>query len=164
MSPDPSQPHHPPRISRRWFFTLGSVAIVLVVFWGAFQWLLPEKTARAGNDRKRAAPDLAGGVGWLNTAGPLRLKDLRGKIVLLDFWTYCCINCIHTLPDLAKLEKKYANQLVVVGVHSAKFDNEKESDHIRKAILRYEINHPVVNDSAMKIWRKYEVESWPTLV
>jgi thiol-disulfide isomerase/thioredoxin len=110
------------------------------------------------------APELEGGAGWLNTAGPIRLKDLRGKIVLLDFWTYCCINCIHTLPDLAKLEKKYANQLVVIGVHSAKFENEKESENIRKAILRYEISHPVVNDSQQKIWNTYGVGSWPTLV
>src|SRR5262249_8594518 len=86
------------------------------------------KTDRAEKERLRA-PELEGGVGWLNTAGPLRLKDLRGKVVLLDFWTYCCINCMHTLPDLARLEKKYANQLVVIGVHSAKFDNEKDSEH-----------------------------------
>src|SRR5262249_6618714 len=107
--------------------------------------------------------ELEGGVGWLNTASPLKLKDLRGKIVLLDFWTFCCINCIHTLPDLARLEKKYANQLVVIGVHSAKFDNEKNTESIRKAILRYEIHHPVVNDAQMKIWETYGVRSWPTL-
>ncbi len=110
------------------------------------------------------AEELDGGTAWLNTASPLRLKDLRGKFVLLDFWTYCCINCIHTLPDLARLEKKYANQLVVIGVHSAKFDNEKDTANIRKAILRYEISHPVVNDSEMRLWRKYNVQSWPTLV
>jgi thiol-disulfide isomerase/thioredoxin len=109
------------------------------------------------------APELDGGLNWLNTAEPLHLRDLRGKIVILDFWTFCCINCIHTLPDLAKLEKKYANQLVVVGVHSAKFDNEKKSENIRKAILRYEISHPVVNDANMNIWNAYGVMSWPTL-
>ncbi|HEV3115470.1 MAG TPA: thioredoxin-like domain-containing protein, partial [Gemmataceae bacterium] len=89
-----------------------------------------QEDAADGMPRFRA-PEFDGGVAWLNTAGPLRLRDLRGKIVLLDFWTLCCINCIHTLPDLAKLEKKYANQLVVVGVHSAKFDNEKNSESIR---------------------------------
>src|SRR5438105_5415518 len=115
-----------------------------------------------GKDRV-AAPDLAGGTAWLNTAGPVKIADLKGKIVLLDFWTLCCINCIHTLPDLAKLEKKYPNQLVVIGVHSAKFENEKNSESIRKAILRYEIGHPVVNDANMKIWRAYAVNSWPTL-
>jgi thiol-disulfide isomerase/thioredoxin len=109
------------------------------------------------------APELDGGVGWLNTAAPIHMKDLRGKIVLLDFWTFCCINCIHTLPDLAKLERKYANELVVIGVHSAKFDNEKNSESIRKAISRYEIAHPVVNDAEMEIWKAYGVRSWPSL-
>jgi DNA-binding beta-propeller fold protein YncE len=103
------------------------------------------------------------GVAWLNTDKPVKLADLKGKIVVLDFWTLCCINCIHTLPDLAKLEKKYANEVVVIGVHSAKFDNEKETESIRKAILRYEITHPVVNDANMKIWNNYDVHSWPTL-
>src|SRR5690348_15300703 len=121
------------------------------------------KGENARDDGRVPAPELEGGVAWLNTAGPIRLRDLRGKIVLLDFWTFCCINCIHTLPDLAKLEKKYPNQLVVIGVHSAKFDNEKNSDSIRKAILRYEITHPVVNDANMKIWQAYGVNSWPTL-
>jgi DNA-binding beta-propeller fold protein YncE len=109
------------------------------------------------------APELNGGIAWLNTAGPVRMKDLRGKIVLLDFWTLCCINCIHTLPDLARLEKKYANELVVVGVHTAKFDNEKNTESIRKAILRYEISHPVVNDANQRIWTTYGSRSWPTL-
>jgi DNA-binding beta-propeller fold protein YncE len=113
-------------------------------------------------DRVRA-PELEGGVAWLNTAGPVRLADLRGKVVLLDFWTLCCINCIHTLPDLARLEKKYANELVVIGVHSAKFDNEKSTESIRKAILRYQITHPVVNDAEMRIWQAYHANSWPTL-
>src|SRR5262249_12517597 len=120
-----------------------------------------DDTAR---DRERVpAPELEGGIAWLNTSGPVRIRDLRGKVVLLDFWTLCCINCIHTLPELAKLEKKYANQLVVIGVHSAKFENERNSESIRKAILRYEITHPVVNDANMKIWQNYGVSSWPTL-
>jgi DNA-binding beta-propeller fold protein YncE len=125
----------------------------------------PPPAPRQGRDEDRVrAPELDGGVAWLNTAGPVHLRDLRGKIVLLDFWTFCCINCIHTLPDLARLEKKYPSELVVVGVHSAKFDNEKNSDAIRKAINRYEITHPVVNDANMRIWRAYNVSSWPTLV
>jgi DNA-binding beta-propeller fold protein YncE len=104
-------------------------------------------------------------VAWLNTGGPLSLKkDLKGKIVLLDFWTLCCINCIHIMPDLAKLEKKYPNELVVIGVHSPKFDNEKVTASIRKAILRYQIEHPVVNDAEHVIWDRYEVTAWPTMV
>ena len=111
-----------------------------------------------------AAPDLDGGVAWLNTAGPVLLKDVKGKIVLLDFWTLCCINCIHIMPDLAKLEKKYPNELVVIGVHSPKFDNEKDTRSIRKAILRYEIAHPVVNDADRKIWDRFGINSWPSMV
>lgn len=110
------------------------------------------------------APELEGGVEWLNVGGPISLKDLRGKVVLLDFWTFCCINCMHVLPDLKYLEQKYGKELVVIGVHSAKFDNEKETGNIRKAILRYEIEHPVINDANMTIWRKFQINSWPSLV
>lgn len=106
---------------------------------------------------------LDGGVEWLNTAQPIDLRDLRGKVVVLDFWTYCCINCMHVLPDLKFLEEKYGKQLVVIGVHSAKFDNEKDSENIRDAIMRYDIQHPVVNDSEMQIWRKFGTQAWPTL-
>lgn len=97
------------------------------------------------------APEFPEGMEWLNTDRPLRLADLRGKVVLLDFWTYCCINCMHILPDLAYLEHKYRNELVVIGVHAAKFANEREADNIRQAILRYEIEHPVVNDYQFQI-------------
>jgi sugar lactone lactonase YvrE/thiol-disulfide isomerase/thioredoxin len=110
------------------------------------------------------APDLVGGRGWLNTDKPLSLAALKGKVVLLDFWTYGCINCIHIIPDLKRLEAKYAKQLVVIGVHSAKFDNEKETDNIRRIILRYEIEHPVVNDAHFAIWQNYGVRAWPTQV
>src|SRR5260370_32933352 len=110
-----------------------------------------------------SAPELDGAVAWLNTAGPIRLRDLRGKIVLLGFWTLGCINWIQTLPELAKVEKKYPKELVVIGVHSAKYDNEKNSESIRKAILRYEITHPVANDANMKIWQAYGVNAWQTL-
>jgi thiol-disulfide isomerase/thioredoxin len=123
---------------------------------------VPE-AARGEKRRRIEAPELDGGIAWLNTASALRLKDLRGKIVLLDFWTLCCINCMHVLPDLARLEKKYPNELVVIGVHTAKFPNEKNTESIRKAILRYEISHPVVNDAEQRIWDAYSSHSWPTL-
>jgi DNA-binding beta-propeller fold protein YncE len=112
------------------------------------------------------APKLDAGVGWLNTDRPLRFgQELKGQVVVLDFWTYCCINCIHILPDLAFLEHKYAKEPVTfIGVHSAKFTNEANRETIRAAILRYEIQHPVVIDDQMKIWRAYAVRSWPTVV
>ncbi len=106
---------------------------------------------------------LDGGTEWLNTSHPIDMKDLKGKIVILDFWTYCCINCMHVLPDLKFLEEKYPKQVVVIGVHSGKFDNEKDSQNIRDAIMRYDIQHPVVNDSEMIIWRKFGTRAWPTL-
>ena len=109
------------------------------------------------------APDFPAKLEWLNTERPLSLRDLRGKIVLLDFWTYCCINCMHVLPELKKLEAKYPNQLVVIGVHSAKFTNEKGTDNIRQAILRYELQHPVINDHDFEVWREYGARGWPTL-
>ncbi|MBI3409170.1 MAG: redoxin domain-containing protein [Planctomycetes bacterium] len=123
-------------------------------------------TALAGEKEKprRPAPSLDGGKAWLNTNKPISLADLKGRVVLLDFWTLCCINCIHTLPDLAKLEAKYPGVLVVIGIHSPKFDNEKNTESIRKAVLRYQIRHPVCNDADMAIWRRYGARSWPTLV
>ncbi|MBA4185263.1 MAG: redoxin domain-containing protein, partial [Acidobacteria bacterium] len=113
---------------------------------------------------KVRAPELAGGKSWLNTEKPLSIAGLKGKVVLLDFWTYGCINCIHIIPDLKKLEEKYPNNLVVIGVHSAKFDNEKDTENIRNIVLRYGIEHPVVNDADFKIWDAYAIKGWPGLV
>ncbi|NBV41521.1 hypothetical protein EBR96_01965, partial [bacterium] len=110
------------------------------------------------------APEFPTGLSWLNTSIPLALNDLKGKFVLLDFWTFCCINCMHIIPDLKRLEAEYPNNLVVIGVHSAKFSNEKDTVSIRNAVMRYEVQHPVVNDSAFEIWSSYGVRAWPTLV
>src|ERR1044072_2383694 len=110
------------------------------------------------------APEITGGRGWLNTDKPLSIAALKGKIVLLDFWTYGCINCIHIIPDLKKLEAKYAKELVVIGIHSAKFQNEKDTENIRRIILRYEIEHPVYNDSEYAVWQSYGIRAWPTQV
>ncbi len=110
------------------------------------------------------APEFPRHLDWLNTDRPIALKDLRGKVVLLDFWTYCCINCMHVLPDLKRLEHKYRDELVVIGVHSAKFHAERDSENIRQAILRNEIEHPVVNDNQMQVWQAYATRAWPTMV
>ena len=113
--------------------------------------------------QRSIAPALDGVPEWLNTSAPVDLKDLRGKFVLLDFWTYCCINCMHILPELKKLEQAYPNNVVVIGVHSGKFDTEHDAQSIRQAIMRYEIEHPVVNDADYKIWNRYSCRSWPSL-
>lgn len=141
---------------------IGWICLVLVCSIGCARG---QDAGKEKNTRpKISAPELSGGTAWLNTAKPISLKDLRGKVVLLDFWTLCCINCIHTLPDLDRLEKKWGKELVVIGVHSPKFDNEKSTASIRKALLRYEVTHPVINDSERRIWEAYGVDSWPTLV
>lgn len=111
------------------------------------------------------APEFPKDVQWLNTERPLSLSMLKGHVVLLDFWTYCCINCLHVLPDLSWLEEKYPDEpFVVIGVHTAKFDNEKDADNIRHAIQRYEIGHPVVVDNDRRIWESYTVKAWPSFV
>jgi thiol-disulfide isomerase/thioredoxin/sugar lactone lactonase YvrE len=110
------------------------------------------------------APELDGAVDWLNVPAPLSLAALRGKVVLLDFWTYGCINCMHILPGLRRLEAKYRRELVVIGVHSAKFANERKSENIRHILVRYDIDHPVANDARFAIWRAYGARAWPTLV
>jgi thiol-disulfide isomerase/thioredoxin len=108
------------------------------------------------------APEFPIGLHWLNTPDPITLGALRGKVVLLDFWTFCCINCMHVLPDLAYLETKYPDTLTVIGVHSAKFTNEGLTEQIEKAIARYGIRHPVVNDRDFLVWNQYGAHAWPT--
>ncbi len=171
----PAAQSPPPSVLRRKVPALIALGVLLALLLVVVGWKASADPAAAGDppapqpakatdEGGEMAPSLDGGVAWIKTAGPLSLKDLKGKVVLLDFWTLCCINCIHIMPDLAKLEKKYPNQLVVIGVHSPKFDNEKDTKSIRKAVLRYELAHPVVNDADRKIWERYGVQSWPTLV
>lgn len=102
----------------------------------------------------------------MNVSSPLKLEQLQGKVVILDFFTYCCINCLHVLPDLAALEDQFSIQegVVVVGIHSAKFENEKISANILSAILRYNIDHPVMNDNEATLWNELKIQCWPTLV
>lgn len=110
------------------------------------------------------ASELAG-RGWLNTGGAnLDLESLRGKIVLLDFWTFCCINCLHVLDELRPLEEKYSDVLVTVGVHSPKFEHEADPDALAAAVERYEIHHPVLDDPELATWKAYTARAWPTLV
>lgn len=113
---------------------------------------------------KVRAPDFPAGLDWLNVPEPLSMTQLRGKVVLLDFWTYGCINCIHVIPDLKRLEAEFPDELVVIGVHSAKFANEGETENIRYIIKRYGIVHPVVNDRNFVMWQAYGVRAWPTFM
>ncbi|TDB70117.1 NHL domain-containing thioredoxin family protein [Micromonospora sp. KC721] len=109
------------------------------------------------------APELRGRA-WLNTGGKsLQLADLRGRITILDFWTFCCINCLHVLDELRPLEEKYADVLVVIGVHSPKFEHEKDPDALAAAVERYGVHHPVLDDPELDMWQQYAAKAWPTL-
>ena len=150
-------------------FSLSQVALAALVLLGGSLFLRPataegKELAEPPFPERVHAPPLPEGLAWLNTAGPLELADLRGKFVLLDFWTFCCINCMHILPELATLEQAYPNELVVLGVHSAKFATEKETANIADAILRYRIHHPVINDADHRVWDRFGVQAWPTLL
>jgi thiol-disulfide isomerase/thioredoxin len=110
------------------------------------------------------APELAGDV-WLNTGGrSIKLAELRGRIVLLDFWTSGCVNCLHVLDELRPLEAEFEDVLVTIGVHSPKFLHEGEAPAIEAAVRRYEVHHPVLNDPDLTTWSQYAVKAWPTLV
>jgi thiol-disulfide isomerase/thioredoxin len=112
-----------------------------------------------------AAPEIARpGLQWFNVAAPIPIASLRGRIVILDFWTEGCINCIHIIPILRKIEERFPDKVAVIGVHSPKFAEEKRAASVQDAIRRYEIHHPIVHDPELSIWRDYGVEAWPTLV
>lgn len=118
-------------------------------------------------DPQFPAPVIPTGVDWLNVPAPLTLEGLRGKVVLLDFWTYGCINCIHMVPVLKQVEEKYGDALVVIGVHSAKFENEGQTENISQIVQRYGLAHPVINDNQFRVWSAYQlygVNAWPTFV
>ncbi|HVX62225.1 MAG TPA: thioredoxin-like domain-containing protein, partial [Pirellulales bacterium] len=140
----------------------GRLALVLVIAYVLVrgQSAFAQQTGFRAN---RPAPSLAGGTQWINTDGPLDPANLRGKFVLLDFWTYCCINCMHILPELKKLEHAFPDNLVVIGVHSGKFDNEKDEENIRQAVRRYNIEHPILNDPHYAIWDRWGIDTWPSL-
>lgn len=174
-----SDPSTSPRL-RRVLVTLVGVVVLGTVCWSGRGLLrhvtdtpsrppqspIEVRPVSATTQQPNRLPDnaLDGGVDWINTRGPIHLQELRGKVVLLDFWTYCCINCHHILPDLERLEEKYPNELVVIGVHTAKFEAEKITDNIRKKVAEYRIRHPVVNDANQVLWSKFGVNAWPTLV
>ncbi|MFQ6146196.1 NHL domain-containing thioredoxin family protein [Streptomyces seoulensis] len=122
----------------------------------------PAPTTRRARVR---APELTGRGGWLNTGGnQYTLADLRGRIVILDFWTFCCINCLHVLDELRELEEKHRDTVVIIGVHSPKFVHEAEHQAVVDAVERYGVEHPVLDDPELATWKQYAVRAWPTLV
>lgn len=115
-------------------------------------------------DERITVPDFDGATQWLNVDRPLTLADLKGRVVVVDFWTSCCINCLQTMPTLKRLEEAFrGTPLVVVGVHSPKFDEEADAERLIDVVLDNRIEHPVASDGNMKVWRAWGVEAWPTV-
>ncbi|MFE8944226.1 NHL domain-containing thioredoxin family protein [Streptomyces sp. NPDC007856] len=111
------------------------------------------------------APELIGKGGWINTGDKeLGLAELRGRIVIVDFWTFCCVNCLHVLDELRELEEKHRDTVVIIGVHSPKFVHEAEHQAVVDAVERYGVEHPVLDDPELATWKQYAVRAWPTLV
>lgn len=111
-----------------------------------------------------AAPELTNEV-WLNTENPLRLADLRGKVVLLDMWTFGCINCINVIPSLRGWHQTYADQgLVIIGNHYPEFAYEHDLNNLRDALVRLEIPYAIAQDNDGATWRAYNNRYWPTLI
>jgi len=109
------------------------------------------------------APEFTGIEKWLNSE-PLSMRQLKGKVVLVDFWTYTCINCINTLPYVKSWHQKYQPQgLAVVGVHTPEFPHERSTDNVRTAIKRFEIRYPVAQDNRYATWEAYGNRYWPAL-
>lgn len=104
---------------------------------------------------------------WFNTSEPLKMhKHFKNKIVVIDFWTYCCINCLHVIPEMTYLEEKFEEYpgIAFMGCHSAKFENEKDSAVVRKAVLKYDVMHPVINDEEMEVWSNLDISCWPSIM
>lgn len=108
------------------------------------------------------APELEGIVGYINTPEGTKISDFKGKVVLFDFWTYSCINCIRTLPYLTAWDEKYRDSgLVVIGVHTPEFEFEKDYDNLKAAVEEHNIQYPVVQDNNKETWRAYNNRFWP---
>lgn len=104
------------------------------------------------------------GVTWFNVERPLSLRDLRGRLVILEFWTMCCVNCLHLLPTLRRIGERFPDEAVVIGVHSPKFAAERDPVNLVHAIARHDIRHPVAHDPTLTLWQDYHIHAWPTLM
>ncbi|GGA39510.1 redoxin domain-containing protein [Dyella nitratireducens] len=138
---------------------LAALGAALITFWPN-AWTAASTEQPVGGT---PAPDFTGADRWFNSA-PLTLEKLHGKVVLVDFWTRECINCIHTLPHIKTLYDKYASQgLVIVGVHTPEYDEEHDPALLQKAIDQYQITWPVALDNSYRIWNAYGNRYWPAI-
>ena len=122
-----------------------------------------QRTPKQLFEGEALAPEFPTDLDWINVDSPLTMSGLVGKIVIFDFWTYGCINCLHVIPVLEQIEQKFADEVVVIGVHSAKFENEGQTENLRQIVKRYGIHHPVINDNEFAVWQNYQARAWPTI-
>lgn len=125
-----------------------------------FTNLTDDEEARA----RPPAPEFPADAPWINMRAPLTLASLRGRVVLLHFWTWSNIHCIHALADLKYLENKYRDELAIIGVHAPKFEHERNPANVVRACNRHYVRHPVVGDPSFAIWQAHGVPAWPTYV
>jgi thiol-disulfide isomerase/thioredoxin len=119
-------------------------------------------SAEYKSSESATAPELATGD-WINSE-PLKLNDLRGRVVLIEFWTFGCYNCRNTLPHIIDWDNRYREKgLTVIGVHSPEFDEERKVEHLRREVSSLGIRYPVVTDNDYQTWNAYKVEAWPTV-
>jgi thiol-disulfide isomerase/thioredoxin len=157
-----------PSLDRRRNMSIGIVAGVVIVAaltyaTGLTKLLLATfgSSAEYKSSESAAAPELATGE-WINSE-PLKLKDLRGRVVLIEFWTFGCYNCRNTLPFVKSWHDRYQDKgLTVIGVHSPEFDDERKVENLRSEVVSLGIRYPVVTDNDYQTWNAYHVEAWPT--
>src|SRR5215510_5887711 len=127
----------------------------------AGEQMIPAQTLVADN-KAPMAPEISGGQ-WINSE-PLTLKGLRGRVVLIEFWTFACYNCRNTLPSVKAWDSRYRGKgLTVVGVHTPELDHERDVDNVRREVAELGIRYPVVTDNDYAIWKAYGVDAWPTM-
>ena len=146
---------------RRLSLLLGLMLLALLTVGGLAQ--AQQRSQKQLFEGEVLAPEFPTDLDWINIENPLTMSGLVGKIVIFDFWTYGCINCLHVIPVLEQVEQKFADEVVVIGVHSAKFENEGQTENLRQIVQRYGIHHPVINDNEFAVWRNYGARAWPTI-
>jgi thiol-disulfide isomerase/thioredoxin len=139
------------------------ISTTIILFW-FFSLLISSLFSKITTGNSNLVNLTSNSQEWLNSARKIEVDDLKNRVILVDFWTHACVNCLHMVPEIKKLEEQFGDRLTVIGVHSGKFDNEKSVESIKKAVLKYNIEHLVVNDADFKIWDSFGVKSWPTMI
>ena len=135
--------------------------LVVVFLTGSFLGIYTSSLVAKTSDQPYNAPEIVGIESWINSK-PLKISALKGQVVLVDFWTYSCINCIRTLPHIKDWYEKYHDKgLVIIGVHAPEFEFEKSLSNVKKAVEKFEIKYPVALDSNLKTWNNYSNHYWP---